>query len=513
MKKKFIIILLLLIAAVLLAYSAFRDRTRTIEQYISLADQPSIDPDYRDIVLPYNIAAVNFQIIEPASAYQVKISSINGKPIEIFTRKADIRIPMSKWKSLLDINKGQKLFFDIYSMNQGGQWSKYAPIANTISQDNIDGYIAYRLMHPIYNYWEDIGIYQRDLESYDESRIILGSSFKNGCVNCHSFLNNRGERMLLAIRGSRMGSSEILVDGKVKRIETKFGYTSWHPSGQMAAYSLNKTRQFFHTAGGEINDVVDLDSAICYYDLKADKVHSHPPLAKKDRLETYPAWSPDGKFLYFCSAPLLWQYQKKIPPPQYKDVKYDLMRISYDIETDKWGQIETVLTAEETGKSILLPRISPDGKHLLFCMTEYGCFAAYLASSDLYMMEIETGQYRKLDINSDRSESWHSWSSNSKWIAFSSKRRGGLYTRTFLSHVDENGNASKPFVMPQKDPLFYDQFLKTYSVPELIATPVKVRETKLVKAIQSKDEVPYDLPLTGATPSDTENLPWQQDRE
>jgi hypothetical protein len=513
MKKKFILILLLLIAAVLLAYSAFRDRTRTIEQYISLADQPSIDPDYRDIVLPYNIAAVNFQITEPASAYQVKISSTNGKPIEIFTRKADIRIPMSKWKSLLDINKGQKLFFDIYTMNQGGQWSKYAPIANTISQDNIDGYIAYRLMHPIYNYWEDIGIYQRDLESYDESRIIWGYNFKNGCVNCHSFLNNRGERMLLAIRSSRMGSSEILVDGKVKRIGTKFGYTSWHPSGQMAAYSVNKVRQFFHFAGTEVRDVIDLDSAICYYDLKADKVLSHPLLAKKDRLETYPAWSPDGNFLYFCSAPLLWQDQKKIIPPQYKDVKYDLMRISYDIETDKWGQIETVLTAEETGKSILLPRISPDGKHLLFCMTEYGCFPVYQPSSDLYMMEIETGQYRKLDINSDHSESWHSWSSNSRWIAFSSKRRGGLYTRTFLSHVDENGNASKPFVMPQKDPLFYDQFLKTYSVPELIATPVKVRETKLVKAIRSKDEVSYDLPLTGATPSDTENLPWQQERE
>jgi hypothetical protein len=209
---------------------------------------------------------------------------------------------------------------------------------------------------------------------------------------------------------------------------------------------------------------------------------------------------------------MLWQNPKIIPPAKYKDVKYDLMRISYDIETDKWGQIETVLAAEETGKSILLPRISPDGKHLLFCMTEYGCFPVFQPSSDLYMMEIETGQYRKLDINSEQSESWHSWSSSGKWIAFSSKRRGGLFTRTFFSHVDENGNASKPFVMPQKDPLFYDQFLKTYSVPELLATPVKVRETKLAKAIRSKDQVDYELPLTGATPS-TESLPWQQERE
>jgi len=508
MKKKVIIILSVLIVAVLLAYSAFRDRTRTIEQYVSLADQPSIDPDYRDIVLPYNIAAVNFLITEPASAYQVKISSTNGKPIEIFSRNANIRIPMRKWKSLLDSNRGQKLFFDIYTMNSDQQWSKYKPITNTISRDNIDSYIVYRLMHPIYIHYKNIGIYQRDLESYDESMIIQSYSFKGVCVNCHSFLNNRGEQMLIASR-SELGNSEILVADKIKKIGTKFGYTSWHPSGQMAAYSVNKVRPFFHTAGGEIIDVIDLDSAICYYDLKADKLLFHPPLAKKDRLETWPDWSPDGKFLYFCSAPLLWQDKEKLPPPQYKDVKYDLMRISYDIETDKWGQIETVLAAEETGKSILMPRISPDGKHLLFCMTEYGCFPVYLSSSDLYMMEIETGQYRKLDINSDRSESWHSWSSNSKWIAFSSKRPGGIYARTFLSHVDENGNASKPFIMPQKDPLFYDQFLKTYTNPELIATPVKVRETKLVKTIRSKDEVLCDMPLTEATPSNNKNWPWK----
>jgi Tol biopolymer transport system component len=307
--------------------------------------------------------------------------------------------------------------------------------------------------------------------------------------------------MVFGFRGL-YGSGTIMVhNGTVKKIDAKFGYTTWHPSGKLITFSINKVRQFFHTAGGEITDVIDLDSAICYHDLKADKILSHPPLAKKDMLETWPTWSPDGKFLYFCSAPLLWQDKNKLPPPQYKDVKYNLMRISYDIETDKWGQIETVLTAEETGKSVLMPRISPDGKHLLFCMTEYGCFPVYLSSSDLYMMEIETGQYRKLDINSDRSESWHSWSSNSKWIAFSSKRPGGIYARTYLSHVDENGNASKPFIMPQKDPLFYDQFLRAYTLPELIATPVKVPEMKLAKTIRSKDKVLYDMPLTGATPS------------
>ena len=141
-----------------------------------------------------------------------------------------------------------------------------------------------------------------------------------------------------------------------------------------------------------------------------------------------------------------------MPPENYEKLKYDLRRISYDVATDQWGQAETVLSAEETGQSILLPRISPDGRFLVFCMCRYGCFPVYQPSSDLYLMDLATRQYRKLAINSEFSESWHSWSSNSRWIAFSSKRQGGLFTRTYLSYVDQAGTAHKPFVLPQQDP-------------------------------------------------------------
>ena len=120
--------------------------------------------------------------------------------------------------------------------------------------------------------------------------------------------------------------------------------------------------------------------------------------------------------------------------------------------TGQWGHAETVLSAEQTGLSILLPRVSPDGRFLLFCMCRYGCFPVYQPSSDLYMMDLATGRYSRLAINSEYSESWHSWSSNSRWIAFSSKRQGGLFTRTYLSYVDDDGTAYKPFVLPQRDP-------------------------------------------------------------
>jgi len=148
-------------------------------------------------------------------------------------------------------------------------------------------------------------------------------------------------------------------------------------------------------------------------------------------------------------------------------------------------------------------------------MSKYGCFPVYQPSSDLYIMDLKTGDYRKLDINSEFSESWHSWSSNSRWIAFSSKKNGGLFTRTYFSHVDEKGNASKSFILPQEDPEFYDSFVETYSVPELITGPVRTDYKALGSIVRSSESIKVDIPFTTATPvaGGEESHPWINERE
>ncbi|MGE5293322.1 MAG: TolB family protein, partial [Solirubrobacterales bacterium] len=190
--------------------------------------------------------------------------------------------------------------------------------------------------------------------------------------------------------------------------------------------------------------------------------------------------------------------EKTMPPARYREVKYDLLRISYDLETDTWGTPETVLSAAQTGMSILLPRVSPDGRFLLFCMGEYGCFPIYQPTSDLYLMDLQTGTYQKATINSEYADAWHSWSSNSRWIAFSSKRDGGLYTRTFISHIDADGRMGKPFVLPQKSPSFYDSCYYVCTMPELITGPMPVDTKKLVRAIEETSPMQVNS-VTGAT--------------
>ena len=488
-------------------------RPKGIDKYGEVAREPSISPDYSQTVIPANIAPLNFRILEDGQAYFLTIRSDRGQPVHVFSKTGHIRIPVRRWRALLDVNRGRDIFFDVYVRTADRQWKRFRPIVNTIAQEDIDQTLVFRFMKPAYNWWKDIGIYQRNLTNYGTSVVLHGRSFGSGCLNCHSFVGNDPNTMTIALRSATYGVPTLLARNEaVEKIGAKWGYTAWHPTGAVAVYSINKVTQFFHAGGMEVRDVVDLDSALVCYRVESQKATSPKELADKDRLETYPAWSPDGKYLYFCSAPILWKDRTAVPPENYDKVKYDLRRISYDVATDQWGQVETILSAEETGLSILLPRISPDGRFLLFCMCRYGCFPVYQPSSDLYLMDLGTRQYRKLAINSEFSESWHSWSSNSRWIAFSSKRQGGLFTRTYLSYVDDAGTVHKPFVLPQQDPTYYDSLLETYSVPELIKGPIPVSKSLLARAARMKPSVTPQIPITGASPKAAPLNP-QQDRE
>jgi len=218
-------------------------------------------------------------------------------------------------------------------------------------------------------------------------------------------------------------------------------------------------------------------------------------------LETYPTWAPDGRHLYFCTAPIPWEDRKTTPPKGYEGLKYSLVRVPFDPETGRWGERETVLSAEETGSSILLPRLSPDGRYLLFAMCDYGCFPIYQPSSDLYLLDLDSRVWRRLEVNSEQSEAWHTWSSNGRWIVFSSKRFGGVFTRLLISHVDPAGRASKPFLLPRQDPASHDSILWTHSMPELVTGPVPVGHRELTRAARAPDRIEVADVVTSATPS------------
>jgi hypothetical protein len=504
-------------------------------------------PDYSATIIPPNVAPLNLKVLEGGRKYCLRFSAGASAPGEVFSTDGNLQIPPGVWRKLLEANAGGELRLDIYVKGESG-WVHFDTVRNQIAAEEIDPYVVYRYIPPIYNKWDQISLRQRDLRNFNERTILDtrrstdpdGRSVGGACINCHTFLNRGTDQMLLHMRpgqSSQIPAMILVRDGQAKKVDTRNGpnppaaYTSWHPSGKLLAFSRNRIIEMFHSAGVETRVVVDRDSDLSLYAVDTGRAYTVPQVSRPDRLETFPSWSPDGRYLYFTSAPLPVTDKKDVPL-HYEKMQYDLERIAYDPATDRWSQVETVVAAAQIGKSISLPEISPDGRFLMFCGHDYGSFPIYQLSSDLYLLDLSKVESppvrflpesassaaapmiheptalaigkaapRKLDeINSDRSDSYHSWSSNGRWVIFTSKREDGMFARLYIAHLEADGRFSKPFVMPQKDPEFYSRCLMTYNRPELIRQPVTVTATELARAMNSiASQVSGDaLPKPGA---------------
>jgi hypothetical protein len=448
---------------------------------------PAIFPDYKELILPPNIAPLNFIIKEPGEEFAVRISSKNGDGIQISGSNPAIQIDGPDWDKLLTGNAGEELNVEVFCKT-GDNWTKYKTIKHLIAKDKIDSYLSYRLINSAYVMWFEMGLYQRNLENFDEDVIIQNKSVSGGCINCHSLSKNNPEKFMFHIRADFPGTV-IYNNGKLGKIETKTDFTlasasygAWNPNGRHIAFSVNKINQNFYVFKDQSNEVSDKYSDLVVYDTESNILTTSPEVSTRSR-ENLPEWSADGKTIYYISAPEATNDSTRMI------TKYSLMRIGYDPEKNRWGMPDTLISANLTGKSITFPKCSPDGRYLVFCMTDYGYFTIHHKKSDLCILDLKTGEYRVADeLNSNETESYHSWSTNGRWIIFSSRRLDAVHTRTYIAYFDENGKFGKPFVLPQKDPDFYNNYLLNFNRPELMTgkitvSPQKIRDVAREEAI------------------------------
>ena len=302
-------------------------------------------------------------------------------------------------------------------------------------------------------------------------------------MNCHSFCKNDPQTMLFHIRQQHAGTL-FVKDGKVSKINTKAPemlsagvYPRWHPGGRYVAFSANTTRQGFHMAHANKVEVYDHASDIVVFDTETNTIFTDSLIYSKKYFETFPEWSPDGQYLYFCSA------SARPMPQEYDSLRYDLLRIAFDASSGNFGkQVDTLVSSANTKKSVSLARVSPDGKHVVFCMSNYGTFPIWHRENDLYILNLETKEIQNMKtINSDQSDSYHSWSANGRWMVFGSRRMDGTFTRPYICYFDAEGNAHAPFLLPQKDPEHYDFSVKSYNIPEFISGKVEVSPYEFAK--------------------------------
>ncbi len=442
---------------------------------------PVIEPDYSGVTIPPNIAPMNFYIKEEGSLFKVIASSGTSEyQIRINSRNGIVRFPVRKWKKLLANSHGSKLKIQICSITDAGKnMSEYEPLYMHVSGEPIDPYLTYRLIHPGYYSWSDIKIVQRSIESFEEKPLIENRIMEKNCANCHSFNSNRADRFMIHIRGS-LGGTYFVEDGTITRTDPKIDempggatYPSWHPGGEYVAFSSNQVRQSFYSQPGMNIEVFDLVSSLILYDRKENEIISITGNDTTRYLQTFPSWSPDGRYLYFCRAQ---QVINSTSPEleQILNTHYDLARKSFDPENRSFGETEVVFNASEIKKSASFPRISPDGKYLVFTLHDYGTFPIWHREADLYLLDLQKGTTEKMNINSEETESYHTWSVNGRWLVFSSKRIDGRSARPFFAYVDSDGNQGKEFVMPQKDPKLYDRMLLSFNIPEFVTGKIKL---------------------------------------
>ena len=267
---------------------------------------PVIEPDYSGVTIPNNIAPMNFTVLEEGVRYHITLSAPDGTKATTESSDGKVKIPLKEWKDILGRSSGDTIKIEVTSESKEGTIEKFDPFSIFVSQSSVDPWLCYRLLYPGYESWVEMQIILRSTENFDESSLVDNKLLEGNCVNCHSFNKNRPDSFLVHVRGSKGGT--YFYDGKnlkrtmlrTDKMTANAVYPAWHPSGKYVAFSSNKTVQSFHMKSGKNIEVMDLYSSMLIYDVEKNGMFDFNDDDTVKYMETFPCWSPDGEYLYYC---------------------------------------------------------------------------------------------------------------------------------------------------------------------------------------------------------------------
>ena len=483
---------LFLYSFILLFFTGCHSKPTDVTQKDEL---PDIYPDYVGVTIPIGIAPLNFSMADDlVETIDVEVKGSKGGSIHANGSYADFDI--DEWHQLVEQNKGGTLTLTVCAEKEG-RWIRYRDFRIFVSDKALDAWgITYRRIPPSYEIYSKMGLYQRNLTNFDESALLENTQTPNQCINCHTANRTNPDQYVFHVRGQhgatfvhRNGEDEIL-----QAVNDSLGgsmvYPYWNPKGRYCAFSTNKTSQMFHIANNKRIEVYDNESDVFIYDTQTHSILKDTLTMKPLWAENTPAFSPDGQWLYFTTA------LRQFYPVNYDKERYSLCRVSFDEKTGSIGtQVDTLINAAVTGKSVTWPRPSYDGRYLIYTQTDYGYFSIWHPEADLWLLDLQTGETRTLDeVNSDCAESLHNWSNDSRWFLFTSRRDDGLYSRIYFSMMDTSSRATKPFMLPQRNPKqFYRRLLYSYNTPDFTSRPVDSNARRTRRNIESDQRTPTTL--------------------
>jgi tetratricopeptide (TPR) repeat protein len=285
------------------------------------------------------------------------------------------------------------------------------------------------------------------------------------CGNCHSFSadgktlgmdvdygNDKGAYALTRVaHDMTLATSDIITWSDYQRDPDNptFGLLSQvSPDGRFAVSTVKDRSVFVPRPELAFSQLFfPIQGILAVYDSTTKTFAALPGADDPAFVQSNPSWSLDGQFIVFARSrahhlPNLHDKQKALLTPEECDefvngrtlFKYELFRIPFN--RGKGGHAEPLAGASGNGMSNYFARFSPDGRWIVFCQSQ--SFMLLQPDSRLFILPAAGGEARPLRSNTARMNSWHSWSSNSRWLVFSSKVNSP-YTQLFVTHIDENG--------------------------------------------------------------------------
>lgn len=464
--------------------------TRPLSDSLYGSEGPAIIyPDYKDITIPPNIAPLNFHYAVKGACKASTTFTVGDRSVT--KRGVEVKWSVRQWKRFIAESAGETISVSstvrVGDRTINDSWSVY------VSRDSIDSYLTYRLIEPAYQMWNEVSIMERNIGTFSERVICDYKHTDNSCMNCHIHSGQRGDLSMFYIRG-KGGGAILNREGQLRKLNLNTDgmlsgtvYGEIHPSGRFGVFSTNVVIPSFHSMAGKRMEVYDTASDLTVADFDNNRMINLPQFAREDKLETFPCFSADGKYVFFCIADTLPL------PGQIEQLRYSLVRAPFDTVSGHINEpLDTIWNGTGHNASACHPKASPDGRWVMFTNSSFGTFPINHSESALNMVDLSTGAVSTLDaVKGDKSDTYHSWSSDSRWFVFASKRGDGQYGKPYFCHIDENGNPSKPFVLPQKSAFFYEYNLKSFNIPDLGKTATEVSISDAARMYKATSE-PFD---------------------
>jgi hypothetical protein len=472
--------------------------------------KPSVSPseyrtNYRDrkqfqflrITSPLNDASFPSNIAPPKICWEDNTDNIwllkislnqKDRPLKIVTDKKYWRPSPKTWARIKQVTLGGCVRLEVRGcyIKNGKRVGEVVYKDNSvfsISEYPADNMIVYRLVSPLFHTQKTPDIYSRHIDSFEVTPFLKGQGLY--CTNCHFFpkpedIQPDEQKLAIAVRDQLPSRKK---SGQAKRIlgiydfSTKKGKTfninsffmGWSPDGKKIAVTAGETVSIRPCITLETQQFFVLVSDVVIVNVETNQMTPLKGASEPEYMENFPSWSPDGKNIVFCRA-------EESKGRALTDLKFGLFRV--DFNDGRGGIAKPVEGASFNGRSNYAPRYSPDGKWIVFNQADSASLVE--PTSDLWILATKKkSKPNKLECNVDYAmDSWHSWSSNSRWLLFASKRDDGVFARIYLTEIDKNGHASPPVKLPVRD-----DPMMCFNVPEFLNYNKKIDYKRVLMEI------------------------------